>query len=65
MVNIYVIYHLTLDNANIFTLDKEKIAQLIQLQTEKYEGTTGQWRYRQICEEEEFLGKMNIIPAFS
>jgi len=65
MTTIYVIFHLTMNNANVFTLDENNITEIIRKQTEKYEGTTGEWRWRKIGEGEEFEANMNIVPSFS
>lgn len=54
MITIYIIYHLTFENTNVFTTDKNKIKDLIKLQEEKYKDTTGEWKYREIIEEVEF-----------
>lgn len=54
MITIYIIYHLTFENTNVFTTDKNKIKDLIKLQEEKYKKTTGEWKYREIIEEVEF-----------
>ena len=65
MISIYVIFHLQFDNSNVFTTDESKITEIIQRLTKKYEDTDGQWRWRQIVEEEEFDAEMNNIPLFS
>ena len=65
MISIYVIFHLTFENSNVFTTDESKITEIIQRLTEKYEDTDGQWRWRKIVEEEEFDAEMNDIPLFS
>ena len=64
MTTIYVIFHLTFEDANVFTLDESKITEIIHKQTEKYPETTGEWRWRKIVEEEEFEAEMNTIPLF-
>lgn len=61
MTTIYVIYHLTFDNANVFTLDEGRITDIIRAQSEKYHGTTGEWRWRRIVEGEEFEADMNNV----
>ena len=65
MIAIYVIFHLTFENTNVFTTDENKIPEIIQRLTEKYEYTVGEWRWRKIVEEEEFDAEMNDIPMFS
>lgn len=59
MITIYVIYHTTYENTNVFTLDESKITEIIQKQCEKYEGTVGMWHWRKIVEEEEFDADMS------
>jgi hypothetical protein len=65
MISIYVIFHLTFENSNVFTTDESKITEIIQRLTKKYEDTDGQWRWRKIVEEEEFDAEMNDVPLFS
>ena len=65
MTTIYVIFHVTFENANVFTLNEREITKIIQRQTEKYEDTVGEWRWRKIVEGEEFEAEMNNIPLFS
>ena len=65
MISIYVIFHLTFENSNVFTTDESKITEIIQRLTKKYKDTDGQWRWRKIVEEEEFDAEMNDIPLFS
>jgi hypothetical protein len=54
-----------MNDANVFTLDENNITEIIRKQTEKYEGTTGEWRWRKIGEGDEFDANMNIAPSFS
>lgn len=54
MVTIYVIYHITFENSNIFTTNKNKINDIIKKQEEKYKDTIGEWKYVEIVEETEF-----------
>lgn len=51
---IYVIYHSTFENSNIFTTNKNKINDIIKKQEEKYKDTIGEWKYIEIIEETEF-----------
>jgi len=59
MIRIYVIYHSTFENTNIFTTEINKIFTLIDIQENKYPETKGEWSYREITEEEEFDADMN------
>ena len=59
MIRIYVIYHSTFENTNIFTTEINKIFTLIEIQENKYPETKGEWSYREIAEEEEFDADMN------
>ena len=59
MTTIYVIYHLTMEHANVFTLDESAVTGLVAQQTAKYPGTTGEWRWRKLVEGEEFDAAMN------
>jgi hypothetical protein len=61
---IYVIFHITFEDTNVFTLDESKITEIIQKQTEKRPGTIGEWRWRKIVEGEDFEADMNTIPLF-
>jgi len=65
MITIYVIFHLTFENTNVFTTDEGKIEEIIQRLSKKYENTVGDWGWRKIVEEEEFDAEMNNIPLFS
>jgi hypothetical protein len=65
MITIYVIFHLTFDDTNVFTTDEGKIEEIIQRLSKKYENTVGEWRWRKIVEEEEFDAEMNDVPLFS
>ena len=58
-INIYVIYHKTFENTNIFTTDESKITEIINKQTEKNEDTIGEWKYRTIVENIEFQADMD------
>jgi hypothetical protein len=64
MTTIYVIFHITIKAANVFTLNEYEITEIIQKQAEKYTGTTGEWRWRKIVEGEEFEAAMNTFPPF-
>jgi len=59
MIRIYVIYHLTFENTNIFTTEFNKIFTLIERLENKYPETKAEWSYREITEEEEFEADMN------
>jgi len=59
MLTIYVIYHETYENTNIFTTDKNKIDEIIKKLIKKYDDTEGEWNYREITEETEFDADMN------
>ena len=65
MIAIYVIFHRTFENTNVFTTDEGKIEEIIQRLSKKYENTVGKWRWRKIVEEEEFDAEMNDVPLFS
>jgi hypothetical protein len=54
MIKIYVIFHKTFENTNLFTTDKNKVFTIIERMENKYEETKGEWNYREITEEEEF-----------
>lgn len=64
MTTIYVIFHITIKDANVFTLNQCEITEIIQKQAEKYTGTTGEWRWRKIVEGEEFEAAMNTFLLF-
>jgi hypothetical protein len=53
---IYMIFHETYDGTNVVTLDWARIPIVVNLLTQKYNDppSEGQWRYREIIEEEEF-----------
>jgi hypothetical protein len=53
---IYMIFHETYDGTNVVTLDWARIPIIVNLLTQKYNDppSGGQWRYREIIEEEEF-----------
>jgi hypothetical protein len=53
---IYIIYHSTYENTNIFTTNKNKINDIIKTQEEKYKNTIGEWKYTELVEETEFEG---------
>lgn len=65
MIAIYVIFHRTFENTNVFTTDEGKIEEIIQRLSKKYENTVGDWGCRKIVEEEEFNAEMNDVPMFS
>jgi len=54
--SIYMIFHETYDGTNVVTLDWARIPIIVNLLTQKYNDppSEGQWRYREIIEEEEF-----------
>jgi len=52
MLKIYVIYHETFENTNVFTTDKNKIDEIISQLEIKYKDTEGKWKYREIIENE-------------
>jgi hypothetical protein len=54
--SIYMIFHETYDGTNVVTLDWARIPIIVNLLTQKYNDppSGGQWRYREIIEEEEF-----------
>jgi hypothetical protein len=54
--SIYMIFHETYDGTNVITLDKERIPIIVERLTLKYNDppSDGEWRYREIMEEEEF-----------
>lgn len=58
MLKIYVIYHETFENTNVFTTDKNKIDEIISQLEIKYKDTEGKWKYREIIENEEFQADM-------
>jgi hypothetical protein len=51
---IFIIFHETFENTNIFTTNKERIPFLIQKMEEKYSDTKGEWKFKEIKEETEF-----------
>lgn len=54
MLTIYVIYHRTYENTNVFTTDESKIYEMIRKLEEKYEETDGEWSYMKLVENVEF-----------
>lgn len=58
---VYVIYHVRFENTNILTFDESKISEIIQKQTNKYQNTTDEWRWRKIIEGVEFEAQMNTL----
>lgn len=61
MLIIYVIYHKTYDNINIFTTDKNKIQEIIINQSKKWKNSKEDWKYRTIIENDEFCADMKMI----
>jgi len=59
MATIYVIFHETFENTNIFTLDFSKVETIINEMETKYPDTNGEWRYRAIEENKEFEASFN------
>ena len=60
MLTIYVIYHKSFENTNVFTTDESKIPEIIRMLTEKYDETEGEWRYRKLVENKEFEADMDM-----
>jgi hypothetical protein len=59
-ITIYVIYHKTYENANVFTTDETKIEGIIQKLMRKYEGTAGEWKCRKLIENRNFEADMDM-----
>jgi hypothetical protein len=59
-ITIYVIYHNTYENANVFTTDETKIEEIIQKLMRKYEGTAGEWKCRKLIENRNFEADMDM-----
>jgi hypothetical protein len=57
---IYVIYHKTFENTNVFTTDKNKIDEIVKTLVSKYEDTKGEWRCRKIIEHRMFEADMDM-----
>lgn len=53
-LHIFVIFHETFENTNIFTTDKDRISLLIAKLEEKYADTKGEWKFKEFKEETEF-----------
>ena len=60
MITIYIIFHKTFENTNIFTTDEYKITEIIEKLIEKNKGTHGEWSYRKIVENTEFTAVMDM-----
>ena len=61
MLTIYVIYHITFENTNIFTTDPKRIPELIKQQVEKYETEISEWYVRELIEETVFEADMDMV----
>jgi hypothetical protein len=61
MLTIYVIYHITFENTNIFTTDKNRIEELTKKMAEKYETKLSDWYVRTIVEENDFEADMDMV----
>jgi len=62
MITIYVIYHSQLEDANIFTTNKDEIPDLIKRLMAKYDDTTKEeWSVRKLVEGREFCADMGCF----
>lgn len=59
MITIYVIYHTSFENTNIFTTDFNKINTLIEYMAKKTYTDIHEWKYKKIIEEESFQADMS------
>ena len=59
MITIYVIYHNTLEDTNLFTTDRSKIDQLIQIMAEHTNTEVCEWKYKTIKEGHNFYASFN------
>ena len=57
---IYVIYHKTFENTNVFTTDKDKIDEIVKKLESEIEDTVGEWRCRKLIEHRMFEADMNM-----
>jgi hypothetical protein len=58
MVVIYIIYHHSREDTNVFTTDETKIPLIIRDLSLKYNTKTTEWSYEKIYEGQEFEAKM-------
>jgi len=54
MITIYIIYHVTFENTNMFTTNPERIENLKSYLAKKTYTPIEEWKVKQIKEEEEF-----------
>lgn len=59
-MTIYVIYHKTYENTNVFTTDKHQIDDIVKQLVLDNEGTEGQWYCRKLIEHRTFEADMNM-----
>lgn len=59
MATIYVIFHETFENTNVFTLDFSRVNTIIQEMETKYPDTNGEWKFIAIEENVEFEAVFN------
>lgn len=59
MITIFVIYHKTFENTNIFTADENEVASIIKKFETDWPDTVGEWFYRKINQGEMFHADMN------
>lgn len=57
---IYVIYHKTFENTNVFTTDIDKIDKIVKKLESDFEDTVGEWRCRKLVEHRMFEADMNM-----
>ena len=61
-ITIYVIYHDTFENTNVFTTNYNKIPYIVKKLAEDNQTDIKEWQYREIPEEEFFVAVMNDEP---
>lgn len=54
MATIYIIFHDTYENTNVFTLDFSKVKTMMRAMEDNYPGTEGEWNYKAIEENKQF-----------
>ena len=59
MITIYIIYHETFENTNVFTTDINKIDELKKKLATKTYTEISEWKYKKIIEEDEFYAEFN------
>jgi hypothetical protein len=66
-ITIFVIYHNTFEDQNIFTTNRDKIQDIIKQKTEEIRNSgitdikISDWNYREIIEEQSFGANMSLF----